>query len=874
MRFEYKVTVIIPVYNAEKTLARTMDSLFAQTMAQGLMEILLVDDGSQDGSPALCDAYARDHENVRVIHQENKGVSAARNAGIRAAKGKYLMYLDSDDAVSPESIRNIVAFFDKNYNAIDVVVYPNAFCYEDGSKEYHYRNQIMTSTGIYDVEKTLYISLTTPNVVVKNLGRKNLFFDEALKFHEDEAYLADMVMRSGKLGYVKEADYWYIQHDGQTTSKYSNPYYIFEPSMALYERLIADYTVNGSVRKYIQTLILNDFNWKLAQGKLFPDHYTGAQWDAAASRIRKIMDHIETSVVLRHPIIPRGLKYTLLALKRKGRPFVEAAFDHLAILDHTGTLEKIRAVQINLNQINIRENQLYILGYIQCPAFFFCSDSPRLFAVTESTGQTELPFFTSRFSCIENGQAFSRCFGFHFSLPLEKRDKVHLEVDFRGQTYQTHFWYSAKVSAHPDLGCNYLEGAAYSALCGEQEIEIVRSGSFAFRRAQKAFARRLFKTKKKQWLARKLMKRYRGKKTWLYFDSHDSLDNGYYQFLHDIEKQDGIRRYYVYHADNPKIVEGKFSGKARKAMVAFGSRKHKCLMAAADKVLTAFIDRSCWLPFDPDTYQYYADLFRYEVVYLQHGVMHAKLPDMYSKEKVWQADRVVVSTRFERENLLELGYREQDILTCGMPRLDNLDGSGDRPKERRILFAPSWRLDLVTTVNNVRTPVEKFYRSEYYLEFSAFLKDPGLHRLLQEADLYLDVQIHPMFACYSDCFFPVDSPRVREVHSAHVGDYLACITDFSSFMFDFIYLKKPVISYFPDRKSFRTGTHSYKDFYCPLEDGFAIYCIDGHTALQALEQLVESDFRLPEPFAQRAQTLYYDQKESHGDQLYTMLTGG
>ena len=108
MEFEYKVTVIVPVYNAEKNIDRTMQSLFQQTIAPELVEIILIDDGSTDGSPAACDRYAREYENVRVIHQENKGVSAARNAGIQAAQGKYLLYLEIGRASCRERVLRLV----------------------------------------------------------------------------------------------------------------------------------------------------------------------------------------------------------------------------------------------------------------------------------------------------------------------------------------------------------------------------------------------------------------------------------------------------------------------------------------------------------------------------------------------------------------------------------------------------------------------------------------------------------------------------------------------------------------------------------------------------------------------------------------------
>lgn len=89
------ISVIIPVYNSEKFLERSVQSVLCQM--NGSVELILVNDGSTDGSAALCDQYAAQHKNVRVIHKENGGVSTTRNAGIAAANGAYLMYLDADD---------------------------------------------------------------------------------------------------------------------------------------------------------------------------------------------------------------------------------------------------------------------------------------------------------------------------------------------------------------------------------------------------------------------------------------------------------------------------------------------------------------------------------------------------------------------------------------------------------------------------------------------------------------------------------------------------------------------------------------------------------------------------------------------------------
>lgn len=100
------VSVIIPVYNAEKYLIRCVDSVLGQEYRD--FELLLIDDGSQDASGTLCDAYGKADSRVRVFHQENAGVSAARNLALREAYGTYIQFLDSDDWMTPDSTKLLV----------------------------------------------------------------------------------------------------------------------------------------------------------------------------------------------------------------------------------------------------------------------------------------------------------------------------------------------------------------------------------------------------------------------------------------------------------------------------------------------------------------------------------------------------------------------------------------------------------------------------------------------------------------------------------------------------------------------------------------------------------------------------------------------
>lgn len=121
-------SIIVPVYQTEQYLRTCVDSILAQTY--GELELILVDDGSTDGSPALCDAYAARDSRVRVIHQPNLGVVRARQAGLRASAGSHLLFVDSDDWLAPHCLargRELMA-----RTQADMILFAACRVYEDG----------------------------------------------------------------------------------------------------------------------------------------------------------------------------------------------------------------------------------------------------------------------------------------------------------------------------------------------------------------------------------------------------------------------------------------------------------------------------------------------------------------------------------------------------------------------------------------------------------------------------------------------------------------------------------------------------------------------------------------------------------------------
>ena len=199
------ISVIVPVYNGKETLVRCVQSLRNQTYED--LEIILVDDGSTDGSGALCSALSREDARIRVIRKENGGVSSARNRGIEAAKGEYVLFMDSDDYMEPVMAEKMlegigeddiaICGFHHHYQGRDVLRIP----------------EVPGQSG-----EENFLSLYGQgflNMPWNKLYRRELMgsFDESLSLGEDLLFNLDYLRRADGISVVKEALCHYIQDD-------------------------------------------------------------------------------------------------------------------------------------------------------------------------------------------------------------------------------------------------------------------------------------------------------------------------------------------------------------------------------------------------------------------------------------------------------------------------------------------------------------------------------------------------------------------------------------------------------------------------------------------------------------------------------------
>lgn len=862
MEFEYKVTVIVPVYNAEKNIDRTMQSLFQQTIAQELVEIILIDDGSTDDSPRICDRYAEGHENVRVIHQENKGVSAARNAGIRAAQGKYLLYLDSDDTISKESLKNITEFFDLHYEKIDLVTYPLLYNYEDGATASHWRyDKYLTRTGTYSLEKYPYIVQTSINVCVKNQSSAQ-FFDTTMVLDEDQLHNTQLLSRVAVIGFVKEAQYNYFRTKGSSSSVKLYLPSAFNLHNATYGQFLDIGNTNKSMRRYCTSMVLYNINWRLTSDILLPHHLSGQEYAAAMQTFVSILNKIPNKDILTYPDMDEVHRYYLLSLKTENRPFVSAEEESFAVVDVTGELRRYKDMLTVVTRSSIENGKLYLLAYIKCLVASFLQEPPSVYAVINGRQRKKLDTFTSDFNRYYSKMKTGDFPAFHFEIDLKEVKSFSFEVAFYGCTYKTKFWFT-KTQGLGNQPQYYLTDGNYRVSASKDTL-LVEEGQYPAPRPS---------ANAKITACRTLMGTSR-QRIWLYVDRIGVYDNAYYQFKHDIAINDGVKRYYIFDGEQSEVYH-LFTGLERTRLVKFNSPRHKILYSNAEYVLTSFVDAVYYRPFDLETYSYYRGVCRAQIIYLQHGILHAKLPQ-YRKEKL-EVDKVVISGEYER-NLFtnECGFRETDLIPSGMPRLDIPDRG--RQAKKKILYAPSWR-DYLTRgfINRCWQPVSAsdLQNSSYFKGLVNFLSDPKLLDGLREYGYSIELKLHPIFKMYEDIFkdalplqsFPSDEIRTEE--------YAALITDFSSYLFDFAYLNRPIFNYVPDIVEFKAGLNSYRELYIPLEEGLGLFLPHMDEMVNQIVKSMRNGFSLQPVYKERMDKVFYHYEASHSDALYKYLfTGG
>ena len=236
-----RYSVIIPVYNAKETLRRCLDSLVRQQFSD--YELLLINDGSTDGSDAICREYANTYSCVRYFVKENGGVSSARNLGLEQAEGEYILFVDSDDYVSENYFSVISDALDNNVVDLLMFGYCNfgSISAEWDTGEFNENTEVGIAIRVSSaMQQYLFSSLCSKAFKRHIIEQYNMCFANDLAIGEDQAFIFTYAMHIRSIGSIEDHLYNVDVSDGNSLSRKARPY-LTEQLMEVSRRMCAAY---------------------------------------------------------------------------------------------------------------------------------------------------------------------------------------------------------------------------------------------------------------------------------------------------------------------------------------------------------------------------------------------------------------------------------------------------------------------------------------------------------------------------------------------------------------------------------------------------------------------------------------------------------
>ena len=208
------LSIIIPVYNGEKCIARCLDSILGQDCLDIPFEIIIIDDGSKDKTSEICKIYKKQHDNITIIFQKNSGVSVARNKGIEIAKGEWITFCDCDDTVSQHWIKDLNLKENQQYDLISVGFSCNDWLY-NGPKQVIIEGNIFNHSSISHFVKILFqknmLGFVWNKIFKASILKQNkIQFDAQIRYKEDLIFCLNYLYHTKHIIQLPTSNYHYI----------------------------------------------------------------------------------------------------------------------------------------------------------------------------------------------------------------------------------------------------------------------------------------------------------------------------------------------------------------------------------------------------------------------------------------------------------------------------------------------------------------------------------------------------------------------------------------------------------------------------------------------------------------------------------------
>jgi CDP-glycerol glycerophosphotransferase (TagB/SpsB family) len=856
------VSVIVPIYNVEQYLQPCLDSLAAQSLFPRL-EVLLIDDGSTDGSAVIAKAFEQEHANVRLLSQPNSGPGAARNNGLRHASGEFISFLDSDDLLPPDALLRLLSRTD---GTVDVAVgrmrtFPMA-------TNWPWTVELKTARVIdsIDYAPALIHGAGPCNKLFRTsfIRKHGLTFAEEGHF-EDVFFTLPALLKARRIALVDALVYEYRKRDlggSIMDSVFTLPSNYWD-HLRVEEFLLQQRSgLTPGAQSAVNQFIVRSFQGFALRA---PEHLPPGDLRPFFDRCSKVFRQIpidvisQTALDARHKIAFAAFiadDFDLFADRPGSVGRLTADGGVLRILrdlpsavDELVTMDRISAHIESIHMDPVTKHAVvrgrFALGGVPLrrPLGARLALRVRGSGVTVRARNVARPEFAER----APDQLYS---GFEARVPVKRlrTGQHHMRLVFMTPEGQ------ASTRTRPSQG--YLRSARALAQADLRVIPRVdrwdscqllvargRGATSKFFWHLKLLFEDIDHATNKQplWQMRvlRLVTRpfFRRRDVWLMAERRDTAqDNSAVLFEHLRKKHPEKQVYYVMDKAAPPAARMRALGH----VVNHSSFTHRLLMLHA-RVLIASYDIDGYLLPDSwkrDEYQrHLAWRIGSRRVFLQHGVIYNDVSAALHKG-ITGLDLFVTSSLAEARFVKQrMGYGKE-VRVLGLPRFDTL--SRKKPGKTRILFMPTWRVYLVSpSYAPDRSAKVPLMGSTYQLFISELLNSPRLRDALIAHDAELEFLPHyEMSQVAQQMFEPHPSIVLSHHHQRDIQTALrecdVFMTDWSSTFFDVAYLGTPTVLMPFDQDEFRAG--HYRAGYFDFErDAFGPVA---YTAKDAVEECI------------------------------------
>lgn len=854
-RKQYKISVVTAVYNVEEYLEEMIESILSQTIGLKNIQLILVDDGSQDHSGKICDKYATQHpENIKVIHKDNGGVSSARNEGLKYVKGEYINFTDADDMLEKNALEKMYQYLEKNKDKIDIVAIPMKYYGSSGTHPLDYK---FKQTKIIDLEKQYdYIQLSLSATLIKSECFENRHFDTQLSYAEDAQLVVDILLDKMQYGIVNGTSYLYRKRDtedsaidmGRNKSGYYLPYI---KRFILYSIKNAN-TKRKYIPKFVQYTCMYDLQWRLNR---YPIVEQGVLNDKEEQEYKKLIlkavHYINDKIIWQQKNMNNQCKLEILSLKKanedsKNRLFCEFIEFTSQDIIIEGTIKSYSGIEESDIVVKVVKQDRIIAEY----------KAEQKYKETEGflKGEKSADF---RF-CIKRSK-----------LPSE----VKLQFFYCNQGTEIamkHIWFGKFFPLTNQLKSSYLYEDSVLLTYFDNMLCLSKvSNKNIINICERRFQRELLSLKDKKvyrgWLARKIymiLKPLKRKELWLISDRLTKADdNGeaFFTYMNTIGKNPSINTYFVLEKNSKDYKRLNKIGK----VVSYHTTKHKILSLLCDKKISSQADEYVYNRFF-DLSCLFGDIqHKQKFVFLQHGITKDD-SSKWLKKADTNISLFITGTNMEYQSIFRFpyGYTKKQVKCTGFPRYDYL--YCNKQKKNIITFMPTWRLYLTHDFDDrtdSRKLIKGFEDSSYCKMYNQVLTDKKLFEAAKRFNYQINLMLHPAmpreclqyFRCSQQLKILDKSTRYKDLYA----DSKLIITDYSSAVFDFAYLRKPVLYYQQDVDEFFSGNHVYYKGYFDYEkDGFGEVEYSAETLVCRIIEYMQNNCELKDVYRERIEKTF------------------